>query len=84
MPLYDFRCRACGEQFEALAEPGIAAGCPSCGAADSDRVFTSFAGPFTVGLRGAAARRSNATRSVREEQRRERFAKQREEREQRG
>jgi len=34
--------------------------------------MSPFAGPFTVGLRGNAARRSNDTRRVREEQRRER------------
>jgi hypothetical protein len=44
----------------------------------------AFAGPFKVGPRGLAARRSNATRTAREEKRRERFAKQREERKRRG
>ncbi len=52
--------------------------CPACGASDPERLLGSFAGPFTVGLRGAAARRSNATRSAREQQRQEGFAKQRE------
>jgi hypothetical protein len=44
----------------------------------------SFAGPFKIGVRGAAARRSNAVRRAREEQRREGFAKQREQRRQQG
>jgi hypothetical protein len=50
---------------------------------DVVRVY-SFAGPFKVGPRGVAARRSDAKRRAREEQRRERFAKQREQRKQHG
>jgi putative FmdB family regulatory protein len=75
MPLYDFRCRSCGETFEARTSVDALPGCPHCGADETERQLTSFAGPFTVGLRGAAARRSNATRRAREEQRRERRAK---------
>jgi putative FmdB family regulatory protein len=74
MPLYDFRCRACGERFEAFAPRGQSAPCPTCGAPDAERVFSSFAGPFTVAPRGVAARRSNARRRVREELRAERRA----------
>ncbi len=82
MPLYDFRCRHCGERFEELAREEELPSCPACGAADPERLLGSFAGPFTVGLRGAAARRSNANRSAREQQRQEGFAKQREARKQ--
>ncbi len=78
MPLYDFRCRSCGEEFEDRVPASVVPPCPACGAADAERVLSAFAGPFTVGLRGAAARRSNATRRVREEQRAERRAKRRE------
>jgi putative FmdB family regulatory protein len=74
MPLYDFRCRACGERFEALTAPSEVPGCAACGGPDVERVYTPFAGPFTVGLRGLAARRSNAERGVREQQREERRA----------
>ncbi len=72
MPLYDFRCRACQERFEARAAYAELPGCPACGSGETERVPARFAGPFSVGLRGAAARRSNAIRSAREEQRRER------------
>jgi putative FmdB family regulatory protein len=74
MPLYDFRCRSCGEPFEAFARAGATAPCPSCGSADVERVLSPFAGPFTVAPRGLAARRSNAQRRVREELRAERRA----------
>jgi putative FmdB family regulatory protein len=44
MPLYDFRCRGCGHDFEALVrrqDPPTA--CPSCGSADVDRQMSVFA-----------------------------------------
>jgi len=72
MPLYDFTCRACGEQFEARGSPGESVPCARCGSAEVERLLSGFAGPFTVGLRGVAARRSDATRRAREEGRRER------------
>jgi putative FmdB family regulatory protein len=72
VPLYDFRCRACGERFEVRASHDQLPACPACGAAETERVPTTFAGPFTVAPRGATARRSNAERRAREEQRRER------------
>ena len=40
MPLYDFRCRACGTEFEALVratEPAPA--CRACGHADLERLI---------------------------------------------
>lgn len=72
MPLYDFRCPTCGERFEAHVRAQESAACPACGAPGAERLLSPFAGPFTVGLRGRAARRSDADRRVREEQRRER------------
>jgi putative FmdB family regulatory protein len=74
MPLYDFRCRACGESFEARVPHSQTPPCPLCGA-ETERLLSVFAGPFTVGLRGYAARRSNAARAAREELRRERRAR---------
>jgi len=85
MPLYDFQCDTCGEVFEELTgAEAPAPPCPVCGSVEVRRKLGSFAGPFTVGLRGAEARRSNAVRHAREEQRREGFARQREERRQNG
>jgi putative FmdB family regulatory protein len=72
VPLYDFRCASCGEVFEELVSPTHAPRCPACGAPEPERLLGTFAGPFTIGLRGQAARRSNAVRAAREEQRRER------------
>ena len=79
MPTYDFACEACGHEFEALADPGATAPCPSCGAAPerTRRLWRPIAPPAKTGLRGYAARRSNAARSDREKRRQERSAKRR-------
>ncbi len=84
MPLYDFRCHACGAGFEARTAAGELAPCPECGAEDTERLLSPFAGPFTVAPRGLAARRSDATRRVREEQRQERKEERRRLREEQG
>jgi putative FmdB family regulatory protein len=73
MPLYDFRCKACGERFEARVSYDEPASCPACAAPEAERLLSPVAGPFTVGrLRGVAAKRADDTRRVREEQRGER------------
>jgi putative FmdB family regulatory protein len=44
MPLYDFRCRACGIEFEVLVRAGSAAPeCPECHADDLERLLSTFA-----------------------------------------
>jgi putative FmdB family regulatory protein len=44
MPIYDFQCRACGEEFEALVRPqDPAAACPSCRSADVEKLLSGFA-----------------------------------------
>ena len=43
MPLYEYRCTACGETFEiiaSLAERDEKAVCPTCGGHDTVRVFS--------------------------------------------
>lgn len=77
MPLYDFACLACGHTFEAHTSVEAVPKCPRCGATETERKLSGFAGPFRVGLRGAAARRSNAQRQAREEGRREQRAERR-------
>jgi putative FmdB family regulatory protein len=85
MPLYDFACEACEERFEALASPGEAPPCPACGAAETRRLFTPIAPPPKLGLRGRAARESDARRAEREFGRKEAFkAERRRKREERG
>ncbi len=50
----------------------------SCGATEARRLLSQVAAPARIGLRGVAARRSDATRKAREERKREERAAKRE------
>ena len=78
MPIYDFLCEACGATFEELVRGDAVPVCPRCGAGRPRRLLSQVAPPLRIGLRGAAARRSDATRSAREERKREERAARRE------
>jgi putative FmdB family regulatory protein len=80
MPIYDFKCRSCGDQFEELVRGDEAPACPACGAADAERLLSPISPPHKFGLRGGDARRSDNARASREQRRQEGFAKQREQR----
>jgi putative FmdB family regulatory protein len=84
VPIYEFECGACGERFEALVAVSQQPPCPVCATPDPARLFSPIAGALTTGLRGAAARRSDATRHARDERLREGFANKREERKRTG
>ena len=43
MPIYEYKCRACGEQFEALVRASDTPECPSCHARDLERLISMFA-----------------------------------------
>jgi putative FmdB family regulatory protein len=78
VPIYDFRCDACGAAFEELVKADELPPCPSCGAPGPRRLLSQVAPTPRIGLRGAEARRSDATRRAREERKREQRAAKRE------
>ena len=43
MPIYEYHCRACRHDFEALVRTGDTAVCPACAATDLDRLVSLFA-----------------------------------------
>jgi putative FmdB family regulatory protein len=45
MPIYEYRCAACDTQFEELVSASATSTppCPSCGAGDAKRIFSTFA-----------------------------------------
>ena len=43
MPIYEYRCRKCSTEFEALLLPGSpAAACPKCASADLEQLLSAF------------------------------------------
>lgn len=43
MPLYEYQCRRCGQQFEALVRIPNTPACPSCHCADLEQMISAFA-----------------------------------------
>ena len=43
VPLFDYRCGRCGEEFEALVRGDAAPHCPHCGAHDVEKLISMFA-----------------------------------------
>jgi len=58
MPLFDFRCRSCGKQFEALVRPPAVPACPACESADLERMVTGFSVSIRSGGLSKAARKA--------------------------
>ena len=44
MPLYDYRCRACTHEFEALIRTSDTPSCPACHGQDLERLLSAPAG----------------------------------------
>jgi putative FmdB family regulatory protein len=42
MPLYDYECRACGREFEALVRGDSQPSCPECHSQDLERQLSTF------------------------------------------
>jgi putative FmdB family regulatory protein len=40
MPIYDYRCRGCGRQFEELVRLGETPNCPDCNGQDLERLVS--------------------------------------------
>ena len=64
MPLYDYCCRACGHQFEALVRAqDPPAKCPSCQSGDVEKLLSGFA--MKTAEKSAAAALDSRRRQVR-------------------
>jgi putative FmdB family regulatory protein len=62
MPIFEFICRACGQQFESIVRGEETPACPACGAADLEKLVSMFAVDSSTSrsLSLNAARRRNA------------------------
>ena len=64
MPIFDFRCRACGHEFEALVRAqDPPATCSSCQSTEIDKLLSGFA--LKTADRSAAAALDSRKRQVR-------------------
>jgi putative FmdB family regulatory protein len=43
MPIFEYECRGCGQQFELLVLKGTVAACPACESQDLDQLVSGFA-----------------------------------------
>ncbi len=43
MPIYDYQCRNCGEEFELLVLKNTVAACPACQSQDLEQQVSTFA-----------------------------------------
>jgi putative FmdB family regulatory protein len=66
MPIYEYRCRVCRHEFEALVRTGDTPACPSCAAADLERLISLFA-VDSEGTR-QAARDTSMAKNVKRQQ----------------
>lgn len=60
MPLYDYRCSACGQQFELLVRSSTVPACPHCAATALERLVSLTAPQGTSQAIIAAGRRAAA------------------------
>ena len=66
MPIFDYHCRKCGEQFEMLVLKGMVAECPACHGQELEQLISGFA-VSSEGIRQSnlqAARRKYAASST--------------------
>lgn len=66
MPLFDFRCRACGHEFEALVRPSDTTPlrCGACGGEDLERLLATFAVSSEERTREAATKKRRKEAAV--------------------
>ena len=64
MPIHDFRCRSCGNEFEGLSRPqDPPVSCPACKSADLEKLLSGFA--VSSAEKSAAAALGSRKRQVR-------------------
>ena len=70
MPIYDYQCRKCGEEFELLVLKTTVVACPACQSGDLEQLVSGFSVSSEESRRAnvKAARRKLATSSTYKEQ----------------
>ncbi|MFO1199717.1 MAG: zinc ribbon domain-containing protein [Burkholderiaceae bacterium] len=55
MPIFEYRCKDCGREFEALVRPSTVPQCPQCESVALDKLLSVPAAPVTAGPEPAFA-----------------------------
>jgi putative FmdB family regulatory protein len=56
MPIYEFACRGCGNQFETLVRGALTPSCSECGSVDLERLLSAFGVKTEAGSKSALGR----------------------------
>jgi putative FmdB family regulatory protein len=59
MPIFEYACKACNCEFEAIVPRGAQVACPSCGASGPEQKISTFA-VSTPGTRNSALAKARA------------------------
>jgi putative FmdB family regulatory protein len=76
MPLFDFACKGCGHEFEALVRPPSEPACPACGSTNLERLLSGFS--FSVRSNGLSPAARKAVQKQQRTQKRDQDAYQQE------
>lgn len=62
MPIFEFRCKACGHQYEHFGKWDEATSCPECESADTKRLMSVPCLPVSALARGESATQDSIDR----------------------
>tara|TARA_R110000772_G_scaffold118901_8_gene224772 strand:- start:1529 stop:1783 length:255 start_codon:yes stop_codon:yes gene_type:complete len=68
MPIYEYKCRKCGHQFEKIVRLSETPNCESCQSADLEKLFSAPGIRTTKSQRRSSAQEHNARNRVRRDQ----------------
>lgn len=68
MPIYDFKCRTCGRQFEELVKLGQTPNCPACSGTDLEQLVSLPAVSTEASRRRSFAKARERASKVQKEQ----------------
>lgn len=68
MPIYEYKCRSCGHQFEKIVRLNETPNCESCQSSELEKLFSAPGIRTTKSQRRSSAQERNARSNVRRDQ----------------